>query len=536
MNTAANRKQAQERTSLEQQDLPAPPGSPQDFSVAMPDGTRRSVLRTDADGVPSELCPPTLNPDDLPIDEDFINQVSRELHDPVKGLDVEKLVNRKVATTWNQRAPITQNFQGAQGTAVPEPPVGMDDVERALQDAEKLGGKFDMQCRIGGMWYTALNAVDSKLARDYKAQGKKYSDQRAFRAKWVTDLIAEKQLARFSKQAQRSSHGERGTYKPFRVIVRDEGDDEAAVRACMNLVAKCVDFSNKGKLYYDQPLIRFNTFTLRHEFLHVTAGFDESFTKSWAEQVDQLPGVDDRETKSLGFAMPAPMGLRSPLQLEREVATPGVTPRVVPPIPLAGAPLTTPLPSPVPSPPQTPTPEKDKASKKNKKEKDKEAEQLEVEGLSDKDKAAIVEERRAFNDGWQTVNTMKPKLIDNTSSYHILVARIAEDVNWEWARGWDLTALKEKASTLVASMQGSDFWRAFSLLDLIELKRKFGKADRPSMVLEFRQLNQIQQNLNELGLSLKRLFLSQKARLDAEKLVGDTPKKPTRKKRKTGES
>ena len=190
----------------------------------------------------------------------------------------------------------------------------------------------------------------------------------------------------------------------------------------------------------------------------------------------------------------------------------------------------------MPSPPQTPTPEKDKASKKNKKEKDKEAEQLEVEGLSDKDKAAIVEERRAFNDGWQTVNTMKPKLIDNTSSYHILVARIAEDVNWEWARGWDLTALKEKASTLDASMQGSDFWRAFSLLDLIELKRKFGKADRPSMVLEFRQLNQIQQNLNELGLSLKRLFLSQKARLDAEKCVGDTPKKPTRKKRKTGES
>ena len=96
--------------------------------------------------------------------------------------------------------------------------------------------------------------------------------------------------------------------------------------------------------------------------------------------------------------------------------------------------------------------------------------------------------------------------------------------------------MKEKAATLVASMQGSDFWRAFSLLDLIELKRKFGKADRPSMVLEFRQLNQIQQNLNELGLSLKRLFLSQKARLDAEQFVGDTPKKPTRKKRKTGES
>jgi hypothetical protein len=125
---------------------------------------------------------------------------------------------------------------------------------------------------------------------------------------------------------------------------------------------------------------------------------------------------------------------------------------------------------------------------------------------------------------------MKPKLVDNTASFHILVGRMASDANWEWARGYELGVLQAQHAPLQANMQGSDFWKSFLLLDINALKKKYGKQLRSDMVLEL-QANQVAQALSELGLTLKRLFTSHKARMDVE-CESATSKPPTRKRAK----
>ena len=75
----------------------------------------------------------------------------------------------------------------------------------------------------------------------------------------------------------------RGQYKPISIIYRDEGGDQAALIATINIVTDCMQRQQKNELICGRyPWVKFNKQSKRIEVMHLHSGFKDSHVESWS--------------------------------------------------------------------------------------------------------------------------------------------------------------------------------------------------------------------------------------------------------------
>jgi hypothetical protein len=91
-----------------------------------------------------------------------------------------------------------------------------------------------------------------------------------------------------------------GKYKPFSVIVRDEGGDTEAYTAGVNIVKSCIALTYAGKLMNSEhPWFRVNSMSKRLEWLHLDTVFSDLYTEvhstveTRSVETDKKPVVDE---------------------------------------------------------------------------------------------------------------------------------------------------------------------------------------------------------------------------------------------------
>ena len=159
------------------------------------------------------------------------------------------------------------------------PSAELDDELKGMKDAMDAGN-FDLRGALGQKWSKAKDASPS-LAKDYAKVGRSYKAQREFRLRWLQceyDSIIQK---RSKTDSRRQLDEVKGLYKPFSVMVRDEGQDDAAVKACLNIVDECLRRQAAGKLAGGRkPWFRINPLSKRVEWLHLSEGYSDSFEEN----------------------------------------------------------------------------------------------------------------------------------------------------------------------------------------------------------------------------------------------------------------
>ena len=169
-----------------------------------------------------------------------------------------------------------------------------DKLEEAIEKAT-----FDLTGPLGQLWQR-VKQNDKKIAEDYKAVGKSYSAQRAFRIKWCQerlDQIKQRECQKSHKQEIKDLV--EGEYLPVRKIYEAEGMDKAGMKATTNYVTKCVKFSLMEQTLNGHSFMEYNIMTERYEFLYVKKKYKEVFTQAWkmvekyesAEQPTEAEGI-----------------------------------------------------------------------------------------------------------------------------------------------------------------------------------------------------------------------------------------------------
>ena len=113
-------------------------------------------------------------------------------------------------------------------------------------------GTFDIRGTVGGWWTKALK-TNAELSAQYKHLGRSYALQREFRQRWADKMLKTLRHEKIQVSEQIDISGMDGTYKPIRVIIRDEGDDSSAIEAAFNIVAKCLHMHNIGETSKGKP-------------------------------------------------------------------------------------------------------------------------------------------------------------------------------------------------------------------------------------------------------------------------------------------
>jgi hypothetical protein len=107
-----------------------------------------------------------------------------------------------------------------------------------------------------------------------------------------------------------------GRYKPFSVIVRDEGQDEPAFEAAVNVVKSCISLTVSGNLLGgEHPWHRVNPQTKRLEWMHLDTTFQDMYTTDYV--------TTETRTTAIADASADPMTPQKADKLEDGVAAPG---------------------------------------------------------------------------------------------------------------------------------------------------------------------------------------------------------------------
>jgi hypothetical protein len=86
-----------------------------------------------------------------------------------------------------------------------------------------------------------------------------------------------------------------GKYKPFSIIVRDEGADAEALTAAINIVKSCINLTfTNHKLKGEHPWFRLNAMSKRLEWMHLDTTYSDLYTESHMTEetrTQETPGV-----------------------------------------------------------------------------------------------------------------------------------------------------------------------------------------------------------------------------------------------------
>jgi hypothetical protein len=112
---------------------------------------------------------------------------------------------------------------------------------------------------------------DMGKSAEYKQMNR--ADKAEARRKWAEGQWKALEAKRVASQSWKHVDANKGFYAPFAVIVREEGNDNAAVKAACHYVTTCERMGGVWK--------RFNKFTNRHEWLYMRKEVQETFEKAW---------------------------------------------------------------------------------------------------------------------------------------------------------------------------------------------------------------------------------------------------------------
>jgi hypothetical protein len=111
-----------------------------------------------------------------------------------------------------------------------------------------------------------------------------------------------------------------GRYKPFSVIVRDEGQDQPAYEAAVNVIKSCISLTVSGKLLGgEHPWYRINPQSQRLEWMHLDTTFQDLYSTDYsttqirttAIAAEADPTTPAKEKQALpGLAAEVPGGKR----------------------------------------------------------------------------------------------------------------------------------------------------------------------------------------------------------------------------------
>jgi hypothetical protein len=334
----------------------------------------------------------------------------------------------------------------------------LDDLDREvtekedlLQEANRMDGSFDLRGKVGG-WWTKAGKENPKMLTDYKNVGRSYQKQREFRARWVADELQKVQHERVTTAESVDRDGVEGFYKPIRVIIRDEGDDHSAVLAAFNIVAQCVEHFNRGSLYKNRPLIRWNSWSKRYEYAHLRFGFNSDFRQGWKEVNTEAKGVDAEQVAVVDALAGVP---ETPVKIKAGQAS-SSKPEVADKKASAddkrkakggGAPAAPP-------------------PKKSKKAGGHEGGELSPEETKKKMM------RKHSEDKWKEMSNIKTAYANAIANHQTLVDRVANDHAWHWAASDMDPDIKEKRQHLDHCIVSSDFFKALAVQDIASLKKK----------------------------------------------------------------
>ena len=165
-------------------------------------------------------------------------------------------------------------------------------------------GSFDTTSVVGKYW-AAAKKEDPTLKTQYDAVGKKYSEQRAFRQRWVEMQFENLQMSKEKKESSGVLHESQGSYEPFDIIVDKEGGvaRPAAIRAALNYTLACIHFNKAGQeAIRGVPWVSFNSMTKRWEYLYLKKTCKDWFAQSYSlvtkmfEDGQQDDQIMDKET------------------------------------------------------------------------------------------------------------------------------------------------------------------------------------------------------------------------------------------------
>jgi hypothetical protein len=108
-----------------------------------------------------------------------------------------------------------------------------------------------------------------------------------------------------------------GRYKPFSIIVRDEGQDEPAYQAAVMVVKSCISLTMSGNyLGGEHPWHRINPQTRRLEWMHLDTTFQDMYSTDFLT-------TENRRTTALADAIDDPMTPLKAARIGDGVAAPG---------------------------------------------------------------------------------------------------------------------------------------------------------------------------------------------------------------------
>ena len=184
--------------------------------------------------------------------------------------------------------------------------------EQMFKKASEVG-KFDMQTKIGQTWSREIQR-DARLKENYHLVGKGYEAQRTFRKNWALQkFIAEKALRKKREESSQKSR-ERGIHFPIKVIFDKEGGDAAAAKATSNYIMTALQKHANNETVNGVPIVLFNTWSRRYEFLYVKKNYDSTHEKRWEREEHEAGDQDDasggKDTDDDEAATPAPKKAR----------------------------------------------------------------------------------------------------------------------------------------------------------------------------------------------------------------------------------
>ena len=379
--------------------------------------------------------------------------------------------------------------------------------EKTLRAAEAQGDIFHPRGTVGGWWNKAKDKDPEMAARYLLCPNRK--KQQEFKMDWVRTELAVEEHKRVTVFELEDKDWELGGFKPYSVIVRDEGGDLAARAAAYRIVRTCLEWAQQGKTWRGRSLVSWNEWSGRFEFAHIKKTFLSGGGNKFQERVvgnmmakgGPPPKAAAEAAQGSGSAAALPQAAAVGTSLG---SSPPGTPTGQPSRGTPTGPPPPPTPKPAPPPPTT--------------------EQL-----------ARRVAKKALDAQWKEVTTMKRVWNDALSQYVNVREKIQKDVDWKWAAGWDLNQLDELYQNIVNVTMKSFFWTQFTVTDVGTMKGMMGgKQIEEGMHL----LGDMQTKTKAWQQALKETTASHTARMSAasraSKLEGDgTPKAKKPRKEKT---
>ena len=300
-----------------------------------------------------------------------------------------------------------------------------------LLEAASQDKCFDMRSTVGGWWMKTLK-TDARLAEEYKALGKSYAAQRAFRARWAAQQAEQCRLERQASQTNIEVSEEDISYEPLARIAHLEGSGDSGQQAALNYAAKCVELTGKGVQVRGHPFICYNSFTRRYDFAYIKKKVRFVFEQRWSEITTQSGYKSDKSG--------APPVVAD--NKKKNSTGPGSNTS------LAG--------------------KKDSAATESMK---------------------LI--RKELDLKWRKVKSLKDKYTTAMANFHTIHNYIQHDPTWRWAQGVDLAELLERKTCLDHFADTSLFWKQFVLEDITVLRKKSDPADAQEQLRATEELSKL---------------------------------------------